>query len=502
MNPLAVTSIVTPGVDWLGVAPIALLAFAAIGIVLQRSILRRASVAYPSALVVAAVGIILSAVALIAQWHRVQTDGSYTTLSNMVAVDGFSIFIGGVVLFATAFSVLLASRYLDRERLDGPEYLALMLLSASGMLAMASANDLISVFVALEIVSIPLYVLVAYDRRRTTSLEAGMKYFLLGAFASAVFLYGIALTYGATGSTGLVGIANYLSTVTIIERGTLLAGLVLMLVGLGFKVAAAPFHMWTPDVYQGAPTPVTAFMASATKAAAFAALIRILYTGLGGSSSDWRPLLWVLAVLSLLVGSIGAVIQTDVKRMLAYSSINHAGFILIGVQAGTIKGVSSALTYLAIYAFLAVGSFAIVGVVAGRGDADSDLERFKGLSSRRAVLSWAFTLLLVAQAGVPLTAGFIAKFGVFSAAAQAGGFSYALALIGMLTAAIAAFVYLRIAAKMFMPADEGDKISAIGKVDLGSGIVIGLSCALTVVIGIAPGFLLGLATRATLLFVR
>jgi NADH-quinone oxidoreductase subunit N len=275
-----------------------------------------------------------------------------------------------------------------------------------------------------------------------------------------------------------------------------------MLVGLGFKVAAAPFHMWTPDVYQGAPTPVTAFMASATKAAAFAALIRILYTALGGSSSDWRPLLWVLAVLSLLVGSIGAVIQTDVKRMLAYSSINHAGFILIGVQAGTIKGVSSALTYLAIYAFLAVGSFAIVGVVAGRGDADSDLERFKGLSSRRTGLSWAFTLLLLAQAGVPLTAGFIAKFGVFSAAAGAGGTSYVLALIGMLTAAIAAFVYLRIAATMFTPAGEGDQVLASSKVDLGTGIVIWFSCALTIVIGVAPGFLLGLAERATLLFLR
>lgn len=502
MNPLGVTNIVTPGVDWLGIAPVALLALAAIGIVLQRSILRRASVAYPSALVVAGVGILLTGVALSAQWSRVQTEGSYTTLSKMVAVDGFSIFIGGVVLVATAFSVLLASRYLDRERLDGPEYVALMLLSASGMLAMASANDLLAVFVALEIVSIPLYVLVAYDRRRSTSLEAGMKYFLLGAFASAVFLYGVALTYGATGSTGMVGIAQYLSDVTLLERGTLLAGLVLMLVGLGFKVAAAPFHMWTPDVYQGAPTPVTAFMASATKAAAFAALIRILYTALGGSSSDWRPLLWAIAALSLLVGSIGAVIQTDVKRMLAYSSINHAGFILIGVQAGTIQGVSSALTYLAIYAFLAIGSFAIVGIVAGRGDADSSLERFNGLSSRRIGLSWAFTLLLLAQAGVPLTAGFIAKLGVFSAAAEAGGSSYALALIGMLTAAIAAFVYLRIAATMFTPSQDGAEMAAIGKVDLGSGIVIAASCALTVVIGVAPGFLLGLAERATLLFVR
>ena len=269
MNALAVSTTPTPGVDWLAVAPVAVLALAAVLIVLQRAIMRRSPAAYPVSMAIAVVGLASTVVTLVAQWDRVQTDGAYQALSGMVAVDGAAVFVGGVVVLATSLALLLASRYLERERLDAPEFLALMLLSASGMIAMASANDLIAVFVALEIVSIPLYVLAAFDRRRSASLESGLKYFLLGAFASAVFLYGVALTYGATGTTGLTGIATFLAGTTLIEQGTLLAGLVLMLVGLGFKVAAAPFQMWTPDVYQGAPTPVTAFMASATKAAGF-----------------------------------------------------------------------------------------------------------------------------------------------------------------------------------------------------------------------------------------
>ena len=499
MNALAVSTTPTPGVDWLAVAPVAVLALAAVLIVLQRAIMRRSPAAYPVSMAIAVVGLASTVVALVAQWDRVQTDGAYQALSGMVAVDGAAVFVGGVVVLATSLALLLASRYLERERLDAPEFLALMLLSASGMIAMASANDLIAVFVALEIVSIPLYVLAAFDRRRSASLESGLKYFLLGAFASAVFLYGVALTYGATGTTGLTGIATFLAGTTLIEQGTLLAGLVLMLVGLGFKVAAAPFQMWTPDVYQGAPTPVTAFMASATKAAGFIALLRILSTALGSYSSDWRPVVWVLAVLSLLVGSIGAAVQTDVKRMLAYSSVNHAGFILIGVEAATRRGVAATLSYLAIYAFLAVGSFAVVTLVTGRGDADSGLDRFRGLSLRRPGLGWSFTLLLLAQAGVPLTAGFVAKFRIFEAAV--GAHSYALALIGMLTAAIAAFVYLRIVLTMFLPA-EGEEPPRPLRADPGTKVVIVVACALTVLVGVAPAALLHLAERATLLFGR
>lgn len=499
MSPLAAARITTPGVDWLSIAPVAILGFTAVAIVLARSLIRKRPAAYPVAMGLTVLGLALAAVALLAQWRRFRVDGPYQSLSGMVAVDGFAAFIGLVVVFATAMAVLLASRYLIRERLDGPEYLTLMLLSSAGMVAMASANDLITVFVALEIVSIPLYVLAAFDRRRNASLEAGLKYFLLGAFASAVFLYGVALTYGATGSTNLTLIGRFLADNTLLDEGALLVGLALMLVGLGFKVAAAPFQMWTPDVYEGAPTPVTAFMASATKAAAFAALLRLLYTGLGSSSADWRPIIWGLAVLSLLVGSIGAVVQTDVKRMLAYSSINHAGFILIGVEAASDRGLASALTYLAIYAFLALGSFAVVGLVTGRGDTDSALSRFRGLTQRRPALAYAFVLLLLAQAGVPLTAGFVAKFRVFAAAVA--GESYLLALIGMLTAAIAAFVYLRIVLTMFLPVEEGEAAPpAPLRADPGTTIVIVVACALTVLVGVAPAALVHVAERATLLF--
>ncbi|MFM7616315.1 MAG: NADH-quinone oxidoreductase subunit N [Actinomycetes bacterium] len=499
MSALAAARITTPGVDWLSIAPVAILGLTAVAIVLARALIRKRPAAYPVAMGLTVLGLGLAAVALLAQWHRFRVDGPYQSLSGMVAVDGFAAFIGLVVVFATAMAVLLASRYLVRERFDGPEYLTLMLLSSAGMVAMASANDLIAVFVALEIVSIPLYVLAAFDRRRTASLEAGLKYFLLGAFASAVFLYGVALTYGATGSTNLTLIAGFLAGTTLLHEGALLAGLALMLVGLGFKVAAAPFQMWTPDVYEGAPTPVTAFMASATKAAAFAALLRVLYTGLGSTSADWRPIVWGLAVLSLLVGSIGAVVQTDVKRMLAYSSINHAGFILIGVEAASARGLAAALSYLAIYAFLALGSFAVVGLVTGRGDSDSGLSRFRGLTQRRPALAYAFVLLLLAQAGVPLTAGFVAKFRVFAAAVA--GDSYLLALIGMLTAAIAAFVYLRIVLTMFLPVEEGEAAPPTPlRADPGTTIVIAVACALTVLVGVAPAALVHVAERATLLF--
>jgi len=295
-----------------------------------------------------------------------------------------------------------------------------MLCSATGMMLMASANDLITIFLSLEILSIALYVLAAFDRRRLASQEAGLKYFLLGSFSSAVFLYGVALVYGATGTTNLTGIAQFLAKVVLLHNGVLLVGFALLLVGLGFKVAAAPFHMWTPDVYQGAPTPVTAFMAAATKAAAFAALLRIFVGAFQLYGSDWRPAIFGLAVLSLLVGTIAALVQTDVKRMLAYSSISHAGYVLIGVQAATAKGTSAALFYVCTYAVMTIGAFAIVMLVARRGDDRHALDDYRGLASARPVLAGLLTLFLLAQAGVPLTGGFVAKLSVLSAAIDVG----------------------------------------------------------------------------------
>jgi NADH-quinone oxidoreductase subunit N len=376
-----------------------------------------------------------------------------------------------------------------------------MLCSATGMMLMASANDLITVLLALEILSIALYVLAAFDKRRLTSQEAGLKYFVLGSFSSAIFLYGIALTYGATGSTNLTEIAQFLAKTTLLHDGVLLVGMMFLLVGLGFKVAAAPFHMWTPDVYQGAPSPVTAFMAAATKAAAFAAILRVFVGALDTYSVDWRPAVWVLAALSLLVGSIAAVVQTDVKRMLAYQSISHAGYILIGVQVATTQGTSAALFYLCVYAVMVTGAFAVVTVVSRQGDDRHSLSDYRGLANDRPVLAATLTLFLFAQAGVPLTGGFIAKLSVFDAAVDEG--QYWLALIGMLAAVIGAFVYLRIVLTMYAPGDDeeapaGPRIT----VDRGTGVALVITSAAIIFLGVVPGIVLDFARDATQLLAR
>ena len=323
------------------------------------------------------------------------------------------------------------------------------------------ANDLIIIFLGLEILSIALYVLTAFNHRQAASGEAALKYFILGGFSSAIFVYGIALTYGATGSTNLTQIADFLSKNVVLTNGLLLAGLALMLVGFAFKVAAVPFHMWTPDVYEGAPTPVTGFMAAVAKAGAFAALLRVLFSSLGVISSDWKPIIYGLAVLSLLVGSVVALRQRDVKRMLAYSSINHAGFILLGVESALPRGVSASLYYLVAYMFMTIGSFAVVTVLGRQGDGDHDLTRYRGLARRQPLLALSFAILLLAQAGAPFTTGLWAKLQVVLAAVSAG--AVPLAVIAMVTAAIAAFFYLRVAVLMYAsnePEEGGEGVVA------------------------------------------
>ena len=273
------------------------------------------------------------------QWSDVQEHGAHTYVAQAVVMDGFSVLVIMLVAIAMLLSALVADGYLRREGVHGAEFHVLAMVSASGAMLMAMANDLIIVFLGLEILSIALYVLTAFNYRRAASGEAALKYFILGGFSSAIFVYGIALTYGATGSTNLTQIADFLSKNVVLSNGLLLAGLSLMLVGFAFKVAAVPFHMWTPDVYQGAPSPVTGFMSAVAKAGAFAAMLRVLFSSFGVVSTDWRPIVYGLAVLSLLLGAFVALRQRDVKRMLAYSSINHAGFILLGVAAGTARGV-------------------------------------------------------------------------------------------------------------------------------------------------------------------
>jgi NADH-quinone oxidoreductase subunit N len=395
---------------------------------------------------------------------------------------------------ATFLSILVTSGFLVREDEDGPEVFALILSASIGGMVMVQANDLIVMFLGLETLSLAFYLLTASSRGRSASGEAGLKYFVLGGFASAFFLYGVALVFGATGSTNIEAISAVLAKDTLVvgSPAMLLAGIALLLVGFGFKVSLVPFHTWTVDVYQGAPTPVTALMGSVGKTAAFVALFRVFTVALPGRSDDWRPVVVVLAVLTLVVGSVLAVVQTDVKRMLAYSSISHAGFILVGlVAAGQVAsvdaglGTSGALSYLFIYSILVVGTLGIVSVVAGKGDNETSLSAFKGLGKSNPVLAIGMTVLLLAQAGVPLTSGFVAKFGIIRAAVSTE--SYTLAVVAMLAAVIAAFLYLRIMVSMWL--SEGTTSRDVS-VAFSSRLAISVCVGATLALGFFPSLLL------------
>jgi NADH-quinone oxidoreductase subunit N len=437
-------------------------------------------------------------------WSSSIHHGPKALVNQAVVVDGPGLFVGITICAALLLAACVTDSYLRREDLDGPEVYGLYLMAAAGGLVMAAANDLIVLFLGLETLSIALYVLAASHRKRIESQEAGLKYFVLGGFSSAFFLYGIALIYGATGTTKLRGagsIKEALASVIEVDkhRALLLVGVALLLVGLAFKIAAVPFHAWTPDVYQGSPTPVTGFMASAAKAAAFAALLRAVVLSMPELRDDWRPVIWLLAVVTLVAGSVLAVVQSNVKRMLAYSSISHAGFMLVGVEAAahagdlTKRGLSAVLFYLLAYAVLVSGTMAVVTLVGRSGDAAHDLSAYRGLGKRRPVLALVLTVFLLAQAGVPLTSGFVAKFSVITAAADQH--SYALAIVAMLAAVIAAFLYLRIIVSMFLEEGDAPESEAV-KVPFGAGLAITASVGFTLVVGVFPGWLLSLARSA------
>jgi NADH-quinone oxidoreductase subunit N len=475
----------------------------------------------------AAVGV----AAAVYSWHlwgqivghgRVPRPGPVTGVAGALAFDGFSLFITITVCTGLVLGAVLAEAYLRREDLEGPEFYVLAMLSAAGAVLMGSANDLIIVFLGLEVLSLPLYVLAAYHRHRARSGEAGMKYFILGAFSSAFFLYGIALVYGATGTTSLAGTSSFLANHVLPSNAVLLAGMAFLIVGLGFKVAAVPFQWWTPDVYQGAPTPATGFMAAVAKTAGFAALLRILLSAFPTQAENWRPLIWALAVLTMVVGSVVAVVQSDVKRILAYSSIAHAGYVLLGLEAATAtgsitrNGLAGSSFYLLAYTFMILGSFAVATVVGGDGDRHHRIDDYRGLAARRPVLALCFTVLLLSQAGIPFTTGFVAKFNVISAVLGRGHApDYVLGVIAMLAAAIGVSFYLRIVLAMYQsPSDDapaGGPLAGNGGgvallvparvgVPVSAAAVIGVCTAFTVALGIFPGPLVHFAERATLLF--
>jgi NADH-quinone oxidoreductase subunit N len=416
--------------------------------------------------------------------------GPGTVLGNMVASDRFSVFIRLVLLGVAAVAVLLSYHYLDRAREAKGEYYPLLLFATAGMTLIASATDLIVVFLAIEILSLSLYLMTGFSFRRLASAEASMKYFLLGAFSSAFFLYGIALAYGAAGTTNLAAIGQKLSGQTSIGIGLAAAGL--MAVGFAFKVAAVPFHMWTPDAYQGAPTSVTAFMSAGTKVAAFAAFLRVFNVAFHPYVNDWRPFVWVIAAVTMLVGSTLAIAQTNVKRMLAYSSIAHAGFILVGVAAGSPNGIQAAMFYLAAYATMIVGAFGVVMLVSVRGERHLSLSSYAGLARRSPFLASLLALFLLSLAGIPPTAGFIAKVAVFSAAIQAG--YWPLALIAVIASVIAAFFYIRVIVLMYM--QEPVETEAIERAPWAElGVIV--PAVLTVVFGVLPGILFGFLKTAS-----
>ena len=439
-----------------------------------------------------------------------------------VAVDRPTLFIQGTILVLAFVSVLLIAESShevtpfvaqaaavpgsaeEREGLEAgithTEVYPLTLFAVGGMLLFPAANDLLTMFVALEVLSLPLYLLCGLARRRRLlSQEAAMKYFLLGAFSSAFFLFGIALLYGYSGSVRLSAIAAAASS-NVSGTTLLLAGLALVGLGLLFKIGAVPFANWKPDVYQGAPTPVTALMASCTLVSAFGALLRVFYVAFGTLTWDWRPAMWTVAILTMVAGAVIAITQTDVKRLLAYSSIAHAGFVLTAVVAATTAGLSSSLFYLAAYGITTIGAFAVVTLVRDTAGEAGHLSRWAGLGKRYPLVAGVFAFFLLAFAGIPLTSGFTGKFAVFQAAVAGGAIP--LVIVGVLSSAIAAFFYVRIIVLMFFSDPQPDAPVVVVPSPFTS-VAVGLGVVATVVLGIVPQPLLGLATHAAQqLFVR
>jgi NADH-quinone oxidoreductase subunit N len=474
------------------VVPEFILTGVAIGLLLLDA-LRPSEDQRPLALLALA-GIAAAAAYSVYLWNWVGHPGRpKAVLANMVAADQFAVFLRLVLLAVAAIGVLLAYHYLDRADEARGEYYPLLLFATAGMTLIVAAADLIMVFLALEILSLSLYLMTGFSFRRLASAEASMKYFLLGAFSTAFFLYGVAFAYGATGTTNIVGVASKLST-QIGPLALALAAAGLLGTGFAFKVAAVPFHMWTPDAYQGAPTCVTAFMSAGTKVAAFGALLRVFDVGLSPLVIEWRPIVWGLAAVTMLVGSVLAIAQSDVKRMLAYSSIAHAGFILVGVTAPGQKGIEAVLFYLAAYATMIVGAFGVVMLVSVRGERHTSLASYAGLGRRSPFLAAVLALFLLSLAGIPPTAGFIAKVAVFGAAIQQG--YWPLVLVAVLSSVIAAFFYIRVIVLMYMqdPAEtleiERAPVAAVG---------VAVPAALTIVFGVLPGVLFGLLHHAAVI---
>ena len=410
--------------------------------------------------------------------------------AGMIALDDFRLVADALFLGTAALTVLLSFTYLEREQLLAPEYFVLIVFATLGMMLMAAGDDLLIIFLGLELMSVAAYVLAGINRRSARAAEGALKYFLLGAFASAFLLYGIALVYGATGTTTLPLVGAAVGALGLAHAPMLLVGLGLLLVGFGFKVAAVPFHMWAPDVYDGAPTPVTGFMAAGVKAAAFAALLRVLVEAFGDMAA-WHALVWWLAALTMLVGNVVALAQRTVKRMLAYSSVGHAGYLLVAVSAGPALGPAAVLFYLLAYILTTLAAFALLAAKGRNGERDVQIDDLAGLAQRRPALAFALAVCMLSLLGFPGTAGFIGKWYILLAATGAG--QEVLAVLLVVATLISAGYYLPVIMAMYMkPAPTED---AHAEMRLGSlaGAVVGVAIVALLALGVQPSPLLNLA---------
>jgi NADH-quinone oxidoreductase subunit N len=516
----------TPSIEYGLLSPMLIvIGVAVVGVLVEAFLPRQQR--YSAQLVLSLGGLVAAFIAVVALARDLHSSVGRTAVLGAVAVDAPALFLQATIVVVGVLGILLIAERRIAAPADaeaGPgldaftpqasavagsvveklatragvvqtEVFPLTMFAIGGMLLFPAADDLLTMFIALEVLSLPLYLLCGLARRRRLlSQEASVKYFLLGAFSSAFFLYGVAMLYGYAGTLDLNGIADAVAAGSG-KTSLALIGTALLLVGVLFKVGAVPFHSWIPDVYQGAPTPITAFMAAATKIAAFGAMLRIFYVALPGLHDDWRPVMWAVAILTMAVGTVTAVTQNDVKRMLAYSAVAHTGFILTGVIAGNEAGVSSTLFYLFAYGFSTVGAFAVVGLVRNpEGEEDTALARWAGLGRRYPLVGIVFSLFLLAFAGIPLTSGFVSKFAVFKAAGQGGAIP--LVVIGVIASAVAAYFYVRVIVLMFFTEPPDDAPTVVVPSVLTTAVVT-ITAAVTFALGALPQPLLDLANTAT-----
>lgn len=482
--------IVTPEISWIAILPDLALGLGAAVVLLVEVQWKPAARVLGA---VAAVSVLAALVFGVLQWIQasdivaVGQSDELLAFSGLVVMDGFAVFGRLALLVITVVGLLTGWGYIESLGRRGAEAIALVLLATAGFSIMVASNNLVMMFLGLEVGSIALYVLAGMSREHARSDEAAIKYFLLGSFASAIFIYGVALLYAGTGEFEVVAIRDFLAGFVVLSPAVILIGIGLVVVGLGFKVSAAPFHSWAPDVYQGAPAGLVGYMAAMAKVAGFVAIARILLTGVDALRADWLPIVAGIAALSMLVGVTFAFVQGDVRRMLAYSGVAHAGFIMTGVVGGTTDGI---LFYLVVYSLQLVGGFAVVAAVSGSANSESSFDAYRGLSRRSPVLAASFAVLLLGMAGLPVTSGFIAKFGVFSSA-WSGGYQW-LVIVAVLASVIALAFYLRVIVAMYMDESEAPALGVPGTIKWVLAVAVGT----TILWGILPGSLLNLAADA------